>query len=253
MALLSIVVLCYNRLDYTKKTISTLIDKTKVKHEFIFVDNNSKDDTKKYLASLRGKTNAVRELYVFNKRNYGVAGGRNSGLIKARGDHLMTIYNDIFVPDDYDKHLIDACKIKKLGITGINVESKKYSIVNINGIKVQLKKDNLGGGCLCLPRRVFSRVGYYSPDFVYCGEDCDMHLRLKKIGLSGAYIVPNGKHMDERQNKVYYEFKRHAHLPGSEQVEKINANIRKYVLSNNVYVPYSVPKIFRTKDGRIIK
>jgi glycosyltransferase involved in cell wall biosynthesis len=253
MGLLSIVVLCYNRIDYTKRTITNLIEKTNIKYELILVDNNSSDDTKDYLLSLKNKTNAVRLKYVFNKRNYGVAGGRNSGLINARGDYLMTIDNDILVPDDYDEYIVKTCGIKNLGITGINVEGKQYPITNIDGVKVQLKKENLGGGSLCLPRRVFNRVGYFSPDFVYGGEDCDMHIRIKKLGLLGAYILPSGKHIEENQNKVYKDFKREAHKSDSNQVKMLALNNRKYEKKNTVYVSYKIPKAFRTKDGRLIK
>jgi GT2 family glycosyltransferase len=245
MGILSIIVLNYNRLKYTKQTISSLIKNTSIKHEFIFVDNGSTDGTREYLKSLKNKTNASREILVFNKYNYGVAGGRSSGLIHARGDYLMTIDDDVLVPSGYDKHIASVCdNVKKIGVTGINVEKRKYPIVKINGVDVQLKKDNLGGACLCLPRRVFGRVGYFSPDFVYGGEDLDLYFRVKELGLISAYIVPNGKHIDRRENKDYELLKKQAHQQDSEQVKKAISNAIEYRKRGSVFVPYRIPDRF---------
>jgi GT2 family glycosyltransferase len=248
--MLSIIVLNYNRLHYTRQTIENLIAKTKVPHEFIFVDNGSIDGTREYLKSLEYKTNAVRVQYVFNEFNYGVAGGRNSGLLVAGGDYLMTIDDDILVPDNYDGYLIEACdKISGLGIVGVNVEKAKYKypVVGVEGIQVRLKKKgNLGGACLCLPRRVFDRVGYFAPDFVYGGEDCDMHIRLCMLGLLSVYIVPSGKHIDKKENKDYEMVKKYAHNPSSKSYQRVGTNEKKYKKTQSVYVPYMEP-VFETK------
>jgi len=258
--MLSIIVLNYNRLKYTKKTIQNLIDKTTVEHEFIFVDNGSIDGTREYLKRLEEKnlTNAKKVTCVFNPSNYGVAGGRNSGLRVATGDYLMTIDDDIIVPDKYDKLLIEACdKIPKLGLVGVCVEPNKpkyvYPVSVRDGVKVRRKDGNLGGGCLCMPRRAFDRVGYFSPDFAYGGEDCDMHIRMTQIKLISVYIVPYGKHIDKRENKAYESLKKHAHNKKSASYKKIGDNSGKYRKTKNVYIPYREPDIYTDHYDAVIK
>lgn len=247
--MLSIIVLCRNRLEYTKQTISNLIANTKVRHEFIFVDNNSTDSTRLYLQSLRGKTNARRELFIFNKYNYGVPGGRNSGIVRALGKYIMTIDNDILVPLGYDKDLITACdNIKELGMIGVSVEKRDYPIVNKNGVNIQLKSDNIGGACICLPRRVFDRVGYYSADFIYGGEDCDMYLRMKYLKLINGYILNKGIHLGISDTTNAY--KKEAHKPNSKQSLKVSKNMIKYIKRKNVYVPFSIPVKFNSDGSR---
>jgi len=242
--MLSIIVLSYNRLAYTKQTVQNLIDVTTVKHEFIFSDNGSIDGTREYLESLKKKTNATKITYVFNDRNFGVAGGRNSGLKVASGDYLMLIDDDILVPQNYDKHFIEACdKIPRLGVTGVNVEKRNYPIVSMNGVEVRAKKGNLGGGCLCLSRKVFDKVGYFSPDFVYGGEDRDLYVRLRILKLISAYIVPKGKHIDKRENKQYEAIKRYSHSRKSDAFKKVGNNEIKYKNTKNVYIPYREPTI----------
>lgn len=49
---LLIVIVTFNRLEYTKKTLRMLLDTVEVPHYIIAVDNNSTDGTQKYLESL---------------------------------------------------------------------------------------------------------------------------------------------------------------------------------------------------------
>lgn len=244
MPLLSIVVLNYNRLNYTKRTIKKLIGETTIRHEFILVDNGSTDGTREYLTSLKqpGKTKAVRTLCVFNDFNFGVAGGRNSGLLVARGDYVVTIDNDILVPDTWDKHIQHVCeKVPRVGMTGVSVEKKDYAIVPINNFKMQLKKGNLNGGCLAWRRDVINKLGFFDNTYQYGLDDLDMYLRVKRMGLISAYIVPKGIHIDKRENKEYENIKKQAHLPDADTVKTNALNYYKYKRTKNVYVPYSIP------------
>jgi hypothetical protein len=173
---------------------------------------------------------------------------------------LVTIDDDVLVPDKWDVLMAEACdKIPKLGITGVNVEPVNYMIRDINGIKVRPKTNgNLGGACLCLPSRVFKRVGYYRIYGQYGLEDSDMFVRLTKLGLLGAYIVPHGVHLDKDKDKVYRKVKTRAHLKGSRQLRAFASAKVEYEKTGNVYVPDIVYdpdgiewKDFESLDGTI--
>ena len=252
--MLSIIVLNYNRLKYTKQTVFNLVKKTTAEHEFIFVDNGSIDGTREYLKSMEHKTNASKVMYIFNSRNFGVAGRRNTGLKFAKGDYLMTIDDDILVPDNYDGYLIEACdKILNLGITGISIEKKNYPIRTINGVSMQVKDGNLNGGCLCMPRRTFEKVGYFRVMGPYGGEDCDMYIRVREAKLLSAYIIPKGKHIDEKKNTKYENLKKKCHEPGSKVFNEIGANAAKYRKTNKIYIPYKDPEINTEQFDKAIK
>ena len=92
--LMSIVMLNWNRMHYSKQTLESIITKTTIPHELIFVDNGSEDGTREYLKSMGDKTNAEKITYIFNDKNFGVAGGRNSGLAVASGDYLYSGLGD---------------------------------------------------------------------------------------------------------------------------------------------------------------
>lgn len=238
--ILSIVMLNWNRLHYSKQTLERLIQETTVPHEFIFVDNGSVDGTREYLESMEHKTNAEKVTYVFNDKNLGVAGGRNSGLVLATGNYLLTIDDDVLVPKGWDKHITAACdKIPKLGITGVNVEPFKFPVREINGVRVRPKTNgNLGGACLCIPRRVFKSVGYYRVYGQYGLEDSDYFVRLNKLGLMSAYIEPKGVHLDTDKDKAYRKAKNRAHMKASAPLKAFAKAKIEYQKTGNVYVPY---------------
>lgn len=240
--LMSIVVLNWNRLHYTEQTVDRIINATTVPHELIFVDNNSYEESgvRQYLKSLEKKTNAEKITYIFNNKNLGVAGGRNSGLVHAQGDYLVTIDDDVWVPDKWDVLMAKACdNIPGLGITGVNVEPHDYGARTINGVDVRPKNGNLGGACLCLPRRVFKRVGFYNYFSTYGHEDCAMYYRLASLGLMSAYIVPRGKHLDTDADKAYREAKNDAHKKGSVQLTELSRYLQYMRASGDVYVSFN--------------
>lgn len=255
--MLSIIVLNYNRLELTRQTVDNLIAKTTVPHEFIFVDNNSTEASgvRQYLLSLEHKTNAQRVRYVFNKSNLGVAGGRNTGLRIAAGNYLMTIDDDVLVPDEYDKYFVEACdNVPNLGITGVCVEKPKRTFIqSYSGIEFRAKMGNLGGACLCMPRRVFNQVGYFRPDFVYGIEDVDMYLRLNILKLKSLYIMPLGQHIDKRDNQKYEKLKKSVHKKHSKPFRKIGTNAITYKKTKEVYIAYRSPDIYSAKFDAAIK
>lgn len=238
---MSIIVLSWNRVHYTKQTVERIVEATTMPHELIFVDNNSYEESgvRQYLKSLDGKTNAERVVYVFNDKNLGVSGGRNSGLVHATGDYLVTIDDDVLIPDQWDVLMAQACdKIPGLGITGVNVEPINFPVKEINGVKIRPKNGNLGGACLCLPRRVFKRVGYYNYFSTYGHEDCAMFYRLKQLGLTSAYIVPKGVHLDVDADKAYREAKNDAHKKGSVQLQELSKYLQYMRSTGDVYVAF---------------
>ena len=238
----------YNRLQYTQQTLENIIAKTTIPHQIIVVDNGSTDGTRDYLKSMKNKTNAEEFRCIFNTHNLGIGGGRNEGLLKATGDYLMTIDDDILVPDHYDIMLKEACdNIENLGITGINVEKKRFPIKNINGVDLQIKDDNLGGGCLCMPRRSFDKLGFFYNRFVYGIEDVDMYLRVERLKLVNGYIFADGEHIDENNNKTYVALKKKTHNRRSRQFRVIGhrwAFYKKhYKDTGSVYIPYTQPNV----------
>jgi len=258
--LLSIIVLSWNRLEYSTLTIESIIKKTTVPHILVLVDNNSAKETgvKDYLRSItKSNTNAEDVLYVENSKNLGVAGGRSSGIYaveqsKYIQEYIFNIDDDIIVPDNYDKKIIEICdKVPKIGLTGVNVEPNKYPTVTINGVKVQVKKaGNLGGAALALPRRIFKRVGYYGfgQGTLYGHEDSYLRSKLDILGLMSAYIPGRGRHLDTDKDKKYRLAKNDAHKKRSIQLMELSKSVLGMRKTGNVFTPYVEPDMYNPVD-----
>lgn len=244
--MLSIIVLNYNRLELSKQTIERILSITQLPFELLLVDNNShpKSGVREYLYSVANKHGNDKVKLVFCKQNFGVAGGRNEGLLRAKGDYLITIDDDIWLPDNYDKLLVDACdNIPDIGLVGISVETHLYPLVKINGVVVQRKGGNLGGGCLCMSRKIFEKIGYYNSSFVYGFEDCEMYLRTKYLKLISVYIEPRGKHLDLHENKSYLSAKKLAHEKDTRHAKMLGKLEYRFKRGENLYVPYKKTKV----------
>ncbi len=99
--LVSVVLLAYNHLDYTKQCYESLIAHTDgVEYELITVDNGSTDGTAEYFESLPHKKKLRFE------ENIGVDRAINRGLQLGEGTYLLNLSNDIVVTDHWLENLV---------------------------------------------------------------------------------------------------------------------------------------------------
>ena len=88
----SVIILTWNGLEYTKKCLSSLRNLTTYNdYEVIIVDNGSTDDTLKYLDSLDWVT------VIKNQENLGFVKGNNIGLAKTEDSDVIFLNNDIII------------------------------------------------------------------------------------------------------------------------------------------------------------
>ena len=92
----SVVVLTYNNLRFTKACLKSLEDNTRYPDwELVLVDNASTDGSRDYLAEYAQDKGWVK--LVQNDRNLGFAAGNNRGLETATGEYLVILNNDTYV------------------------------------------------------------------------------------------------------------------------------------------------------------
>ena len=239
--LLSIVVLNWNRLKYTKQTIENLLAKTTLPHEFIFVDNNSaQEGLREYLLSVSGNKYTQDIKYAFANRNLGGGGGRNFGNSKSCGDFIINLDDDFIVQDYYDQMMVEVCeKVPRLGQTGVNVEPVEYPIRVLNGVSCRPKVGNLGEACTCMSRKIFNTLGYFNYFNIYGHEGSAFYHRLAYLGLISAYIVPRGIHLDKDEDKEYRRQKTAAHTAGSVQLKELDKYLNHMHRTKNAYVSWT--------------
>ncbi len=99
---LSILMLTFNRLYYTKQTIKRLLETVDVPYELIISDNGSIDGTVDYLKTVPDA------ILMLHKKNIGMGPALNLALKKSKGELVMKLDNDILLPKKWASTLVDA-------------------------------------------------------------------------------------------------------------------------------------------------
>lgn len=99
----SIAVLAYNKLEYTKQCIESIIKYTpsNLNYELILIDNGSSDGTAQYFESL-----SPTKLFTLKKNSFNIMTGAVSRIYE--GKYQLTVSNDVIVTESYLNNLIDC-------------------------------------------------------------------------------------------------------------------------------------------------
>lgn len=115
---ISIIVLCYNQINYTRECVESILNQTAYpNYELILVDNNSTDDTADYLKYLVEADDRIK--IVLNQDNRGFAGGNNDGIRIANGEFIVLLNNDTVVSRGWLTNMVKRfLNNEELGIVG---------------------------------------------------------------------------------------------------------------------------------------
>jgi len=249
--MMSVILLTCNRLGVTKQTLEYLLATTHVDYELVIVHNHNQtkgaQQVHDYIKPLKlAGTGALKKVVkVLNKKNRGVAGGRNDGIFRSSGTHKVYIDDDILAPDCWAEEMLSIVeKVPQVATVGISVESKNFGITERAGLKFQNKKGNIGGAFAMIPHRTFKRVGYLCEDYgVYGFEDADLYLRIHALDKWNVYVHPmKAQHIDPENDKEYRKFKDNVYDKDKSIMKAFNNNKKRYIKGEGLYIPYA-PKI----------
>ena len=126
--MISVIIRCRNRLEYTCQCLNYVRLNTKIEHEIILVNNASTDGTREWLDWMRENTTWYSNLKVLHmERNTGDWGGMLVGFQYSTGDYIVQLDNDIIVPENWLSHLkytLDATDYKVVMLKRDNVAWK---------------------------------------------------------------------------------------------------------------------------------
>lgn len=149
---LLIVLITYNRLAYTKKTIRYLWQTIDVPYYLIVADNNSTDGTKEYLKRL--KTRYRIDKAILNSENLYPGEATNQAWEQGLKDypeatHLMRLDNDMKLNKGWDKVAEDYFKkIPELGQLGLDHEAIEHPKAGLRVMEINGKQLNPWPGCV---------------------------------------------------------------------------------------------------------
>jgi glycosyltransferase involved in cell wall biosynthesis len=204
--LVSVIIPCFNQLEFTRLCVPALFRHTKRAWELVAVDNGSTDATASYLAGVRAAA-PIRVELIVNAQNRGFPAACNQGIAAARGDYVVLLNNDAVVTDSWADQLVAlADSSPKLGMTGpmSNYVSPPQLVdhvpyADLDGMhqfadrwrrehRGQWRTANkLSGFCLLIKRRVLEVIGGLDERFgLGFFDDDDLALRATRAGFELA-------------------------------------------------------------------
>ncbi|UNL94672.1 glycosyl transferase [Paenibacillus polymyxa] len=193
----SIIILTYNKLDYTKECIESIRNYTdQGTYEIIVVDNASNDGTQEWIQS-------QDDIFdICNESNLGFPKGCNQGIDVAQGDNIVLLNNDVVVTPGWLDILLNALySSEDNGAVGpVTNSASNYQTVPVayqskNEMLAFATKYNrpdntkweqrlrLIGFCMVIKREVVDKVGLLDEMFSPGNyEDDDYSCRINQSG-----------------------------------------------------------------------
>lgn len=199
---ISVVVVTFNNIDFTRSCLASLETNSDCEAlEIVVVDNNSSDGTREFLEEWAASKS--RRKVIFNDSNRGYAAANNQGLAAASGDYFVLLNNDTYVTRGWvrtlSRHLRNDPTIGLIGPVTNNIGNEaririryenmeemeraasEYTRSNV-GKLVELR--TLAFYCVMLPRTAYERVGPLDESFgLGFFEDDDYCRRVERLGL----------------------------------------------------------------------
>ena len=205
-----IVILNWNGIEDTIKSIDSLLTQTYKQYDILIVDNGSVDNSISILESLVAENNKLH--LIKNDSNLGFAGGVNKGISYSidKGYDTVALFNNDAVADkEWLKVLIGSLSTTVSISTGLlltengkNIDStaEMYSIWGMpfprsRGKKVESAPDSnyifgATGGATLYKTSLFKEIGLFDESFFAYYEDVDISFRAQ---LAGHKIFYNKK------------------------------------------------------------
>ena len=195
----SVVIPTYNKADYTKKTVDSVLAQTYPNLEVIVVDDGSHDNTVKVVEQYGNRVRLIQ------KANGGACSARNEGIRNATGEYVAFIdCDDLYYPEKIQR-CIDYLEYKPQSgfvYTAVNFIDDHDRIVGIYDHHRSREGDIAGalilGNFICnstvvVRRSVLQQVGFFD-EKVFTPGDWDMWLRFSQVSQAGYIRDPLTKY-----------------------------------------------------------
>ena len=180
-SLISIVIPTYNRVNFLKRAIETVLNQTYENLEILIIDDSSSVDNKKNIDNF----NDNRIMYFKNKTRRGAPYSRNVGIKNAKGKFIAFLDDDDeWEPNKLEKQL--KAFDENVGLVVCYSLDERFGMKRINkppnNITYEdlLKSFNLSSTSSYLVRNdVFDKVGYFDLNLP-SAQEYDLALRISK-------------------------------------------------------------------------
>ena len=200
MALVSIIMPCYNSSEFVEDSIDSVVGQTFADWEIIAINDGSTDTTE---ALLRSKASLVgSRMHVLNQHNRGAAAARNAGLSRASGRFAAFIdSDDLWHPQKLQLQLeylenhpelrgvttsyqfLDLARDRKSGIRTFN-----WSFEELEDWILLGRSAPALCSTLIVEKSLIEEAGGFDELLGSFGEDPDLAWRLRNAGSLGSLV-----------------------------------------------------------------
>lgn len=200
--LFSIIIPLYNKKEYIKSTIESVLKQSYTNYEIIVVDDGSTDKSPDIVKSIKDS-----RILLVSKTNGGVSSARNYGINKSKGDFICFLDSDDLWTEDYLETLNKIITQKQdvdmicsaYGIFRVNPQSD----IRVKRIKLKSQqkeaKIDFFFYCLkekrcisftsatCIKRKIINNHNLYFDEQISMGEDIDYWTRAASLANNIYY------------------------------------------------------------------
>ncbi len=185
MAMVSVIIPTYNRCEFVKEAVESVLQQSLTDFEILVIDDGSTDNTALVIQNIRD-----HRVKYFYKENNGASGARNWGLTKAKGKYLAFLDSDDLWPRNYLETMVQHLEEQpmygaiysqiRLLLHDGKTEPFGYQHRFDSG---QITSDFFSGGLCILPsasifRSQFWKDFWWDEALTNCFDDFDVFLRL---------------------------------------------------------------------------
>ena len=232
----SIVLLCWNHWDQTKRCIESVLNNSNYPYfELIVVNNNSTDNTKDGLKYYENNYDFIK--VVNNKQNYGFARGMNIGALYSKYEYIILLNNDTVVSENWLYPLVKPLILDNYNIgspitNNCGNEVKQFiTYNNVDDLLQKAKKYQYNNSynvceiyrtpffCPILKKHDYFAVGMLDEKYGLGGwEDDDIIEKIKKYNP---------------QNRLYYTYGSFVYHMESLTMSDTNTKGKEWTKQNN--------------------
>lgn len=166
--------------------------------EIIVTDDGSIDGTQAYISTHWPNVRVIRFA-----QNRGSAPALNAAAKIAKGAFILATNDDVIFEKNTIQALVDCWHLRenvgivtgkmfgpgrKFAIPGFRINNflgyHPYDFKKRNRIR---EADWAVGACLLIKKSLLKKVGYFDPEFIFCGEEYDLSFQVKRLGFKILY------------------------------------------------------------------
>ncbi len=243
MAFFSVIIPLYNKADYIKNTIESVLNQTFTDYEIIIINDGSTDKSKDIILEY----NDERILF-YDQENQGASAARNLGIEKSKSNYIAFLdADDLWMPNHLETL---KCLIQNYPNAGIF--ASRYQLIFKNGTKYIPKYNGISGdfegvipdffekslpypiatsSSIAIPKFVFETIGNFKTS-ISSGQDVDMWIRIalnypvvfsNKITASYLHYIENSLSKTPIRDKKLKDFNDY------KLQEESNPSLKKYL------------------------